>query len=101
MCEPVDPYVTEVADLLKAAGHNVTDTWTEPVEPTDHNIEIVGAWTLHLVWDTTGWQWTAYGAAVRTGPPTTAGYLLDEEPRPEPQDVVREVARLFVTLVPA
>ncbi len=70
---PLDPYVAEVADALKAAGLPAVETWTEPVIPVDHVIAIAvePRGTVHLVWDATpnGWKFFAYAHRVGTNIP--------------------------------
>jgi hypothetical protein len=93
---PLDPYVAEVAAALTAAGHDVTETWTEATDPTDHNIALkVRQSTLVLIWDTArSWVWIAYPSP--SGTYSAAGMLLpDDGVRPAPAVVAAEVALLI------
>jgi hypothetical protein len=91
---PIDPYVLEVADLLKAAGVEVGETWTEATDPIDHNIEVkTGRWHPHLIWDGTFWLYIAYPM-----PWTHAGPLLNGA-KPDPADVVAATVALLARLV--
>lgn len=91
---PLDPHVAEVAALLAAAGHNVTETWTEATDPIDHNIAVqVRDSSLVLVWDEQrGWTWISYPHPSSTY--SGAGTLLPDA-RPAPADVAAAVATLL------
>jgi hypothetical protein len=93
MTTPVDPYVLEVAAALTAAGHNVTETWTEATDPTDHNIAIqIRKSTLVLVWDEQRhWVWIAYPAPNSSY--SAAGTLIAVHA--DPSEVVAAVAALI------
>lgn len=90
---PVDPYVLEVAAALTAAGLEVTETWTEATDPTDHNIAIqVGKSSLILVWDEQRhWVWIAYPTPNSSY--SAAGTLFAV--RADPSDVVAAVEQVL------
>ncbi len=97
---PVDPYVTDCATALRAAGHEVTETWTEPTEPVDHNIRVkVGEATLDLSWDERRqWVWIVYPRPGSTH--SDAGPLFTSaDHRADPADVVAGVERLIDRVV--
>lgn len=92
---PLDPYVTECAAALAAAGLEVAETWTEATDPVDHNIAVkVRASTLVLIWDEQRqWTWIVYPSPSSTY--SAAGALFaDTSVRRSVADVAAEVARL-------
>jgi len=91
---PLDPYVAEVANLLKAAGVEVSETWTEATDPIDHNIEVkAGRWHPHLIWDGSGWKHISYPLQWKH-----AGPLLNGA-RPDPVEVVAATVALLERLL--
>jgi hypothetical protein len=91
---PLDPYVTEVADLLAAAGVEVGETWTEATDPIDHNVEVkAGRWHPHLIWNGAGWKFIAYPREY-----IHAGQLLAGV-RPDPVEVVAATVALLERLL--
>ncbi len=91
MKHPLDPYVADVADALKAAGVAVAETWTEPVIPVDHCIAVAvePRGVVHLVWEDSGrgWRFFIYAVRVGTGLPE-AGPLPGCDGRPDATFVV-------------
>lgn len=100
MQHQLDPYVAECAAALTAAGHEVTETWTEATDPVDHNIAAnVGDGSLVLVWDDkTQWVWIHYPYPHACH--SDAGPLFtNTDVRPHPSEVAREVGVLIDRII--
>jgi hypothetical protein len=66
----VNTYLDTVAEALTAAGLVVADTWTEPLTPPNHVIEVDAGdnASLHLVWcESDRWTFIWYSGPYNPG----------------------------------